>query len=78
MCSLIVPRCIAASVMPYILESTLFAMPCDGNNMLFDKQALEKALQGVKALGLGMGWEKARIMRKFWSLFEFLRYTDSH
>lgn len=56
LCSLIVPRCIAASVMPYILESTLFAMPCDGNNMLFDKQALEKALQGVKALGLGMGW----------------------
>ncbi len=52
---LIVSETIATSVMPYLLESTLFKMPED-----FDKGKIDEALKGVKSLGIGMGWGKTK------------------
>ncbi len=50
---LIVNESIAASVAPYLLESTLFKMPCG-----FDKEKIDEALAGIKCLAIGMGWGK--------------------
>ena len=50
---LIVPKSIADSVAPYLLESTLYPMPCDKNGyMMLDKGAFLK----LKALSIGMGF----------------------
>jgi len=50
---LIVPKSISGSVAPYLLESTLFEMPCDDNGyMIIDEGAFSK----LKALSVGMGW----------------------
>lgn len=48
---LIVNESIAASVAPYLLESTLFKMPQG-----FDKDKINQALTGIKCLAIGMGW----------------------
>ena len=50
---LIVPKSIADSVAPYLLESTLYPMPCDENGyMMLDKGAFLK----LNALSIGMGF----------------------
>lgn len=50
---LIVPQSIEKSVAPYLLESTLYSMPCDENGMMkLDTEAFVK----LKALSIGMGW----------------------
>ena len=50
---LIASEKIAHAVMPYLLESTLFKMPD-----VFDKEKIDEALKGIKALSVGMGWGK--------------------
>ncbi len=53
---LAVPACIAGAVTPYLLESTLAALPDRDGFMAFDAPALEGILRRVRALALGMGW----------------------
>ena len=53
---LAVPKCIAEAVTPYLLESTLIALPDKDGFMSFDPEALDGLLGRVKALALGMGW----------------------
>ncbi len=53
---LIVPKEIANGVMPYLLEQTLFTIESKDGHMLFKKQEIDKALEKLKALAIGMGW----------------------
>ena len=57
---LIVPESIAASVAPYILESTLCPLKDEEGHVIFDKTAIDSALSGLAALSVGMGWGKSR------------------
>ena len=65
--TLAVPKGIAASVSPYLLESTLMVMPDDGaGHLAFDASALDELMKNRRALAVGMGWgrspENARIL----------------
>ena len=53
---LIIPKEIEVSVMPYLLEQTLFPIESKNGHMLFDKNVIEKALGKLKALAIGIGW----------------------
>ena len=53
---LAVPGCIADSVTPYLLESTLVSLPDADGFMRFDASALDGILRRVKAVSLGLGW----------------------
>ena len=53
---LIVPESLAASVSPYLLESTLALLPDAEGMMIFDPVALDRVLAGQAALAIGMGW----------------------
>ena len=59
---LIVPSSITNSVSPYLLESTLYEMPCDNNgNMCYPNEnkeidAFKNAFSKLKSLSIGMGW----------------------
>ena len=55
--TLAVPKTIAMSVAPYLLESTLKLLPDDGEgHMIFDAEALDGFLSKQKAIAIGMGW----------------------
>lgn len=53
---LCVPECITEAVSPYLLESTLYALPSDQEFMRFDESKLSFLLSHSKAIALGMGW----------------------
>ena len=52
----IVPKEIANGVMPYLLEQTLFTIESKDGHMLFNKEEIDKSLEKLKALAIGMGW----------------------
>lgn len=56
---LIVPAELTASVSPYLLESTLFPFPAQNGKMLFEPEAIDRALHHQKAVSIGMGWGSA-------------------
>ena len=64
---LIIPKEIEVSVMPYLLEQTLFTIESKDGHMLFDKNIIDKALEKLKALAIGMGWgesiDNAKILK---------------
>ena len=53
---LIIPKEIEVSVMPYLLEQTLYPIESKNGHMLFDENIIDKALEKLKALAIGMGW----------------------
>lgn len=53
---LIVPQSIAASVSPYLLESTLCPLADDGGHIVFDKEGIDAATSRLASLAVGMGW----------------------
>lgn len=58
--TLAVPQSLAASVSPYLLESTLMLIPDDGaGHMVFDAEALDALMKGRRALAVGMGWGRS-------------------
>ena len=56
---LIVPQCLFASVSPYLLESTLAALPDKNGHAVCDPIALDAALRNHRALAIGMGWGRS-------------------
>ncbi len=48
-------RSISHSVMPYLLESTLYELDDDDGAIIFNKEQIDGALKGAKALAIGMG-----------------------
>ena len=49
------PRSIGNSVMPYLLESTLYPLSEINGKVKFDENEIDGALKGVRAVGIGMG-----------------------
>ena len=57
----IVPKSIETSIVPYLLEQTIFPIENDEEQkMKFDKEEIDKALDKLKAVAIGMGWGKGR------------------
>ncbi len=52
---------LAAAVMPYLLESTLFSYAVSNDTP--SASDLDTALRGVRAVGCGMGWEDTPLTR---------------
>ncbi|MBQ8743417.1 MAG: NAD(P)H-hydrate dehydratase [Clostridia bacterium] len=52
---LIVPREISNSVSHYLLENTLATLPSVNGRFVFDPDALEGELEGIRSLAVGMG-----------------------
>lgn len=48
-------RSICPSVMPYLLESTLFPLDDEDGHILFNPDQIDEALRGVRAVAIGMG-----------------------
>lgn len=54
---LIVPKNIELSIAPYLLEQTMYPISCDEENrMIFNKEEIDRSLEKIKALAIGMGW----------------------
>ena len=55
------PRSIAPSLTPYLLESTYYPMPDDGEgNIVFSERDIDAAISGTSAVAVGMGIGKSR------------------
>ncbi len=50
-----VPEEISHSVMPYILESTLFPLSSENGNIIFNEAEISELIKGTKAAAIGMG-----------------------
>ena len=58
---LIVPKSIEVSIAPYLLEQTIYPISNDEENkMIFNKEEIDKSLEKIKALAIGMGWGNGR------------------
>lgn len=55
---LIVPNTIAKSLLLYVLESTIFPINDDNGQMIFNPKEVDKALEKVTALLIGIGWDQ--------------------
>ena len=64
---LIVPKEIANGVMPYLLEQTLFTIESKDGHMIFDKEKIDKSLEKLKAIAIGMGWGESSNKKKILS-----------
>lgn len=58
---LIVPKSISNTVSPYLVESTLFEMPCDEQGYMFLPENINEEVSSnpftkLKSLSIGMGW----------------------
>lgn len=56
---LIVPKSITESIMPYLLEQTIFQIDDENGKMKFDRGQIDMALNKLKAIAVGMGWNKS-------------------
>ena len=56
---LIIPKTIATSVAPYLLEQTIFTIDDEDSKMKFNQKQMEDSLNKIKALAIGMGWNKS-------------------
>lgn len=52
---LAVPRCITQAVAPYLLESTLYPLPDDGDNFVFDPAVCDDLVRNTRVVAVGMG-----------------------
>ena len=61
----IVPESIANSILPYLLEQTLYPLKNDvDKHMYCDRNELKTAIQNLNALAIGMGWGKSNEYKK--------------
>ncbi|MCQ2771942.1 MAG: NAD(P)H-hydrate dehydratase [Bacilli bacterium] len=52
----IVPDCLKDILYPHVLEATIFPIPSNNGYMEFDIESIDKALNHLKAVSIGMGW----------------------
>lgn len=57
---LCVPNCIKDSVLPYMVESTLFPLKSAFGKICFNKKEWQELISSVKVIGFGMGVGKSR------------------
>lgn len=53
---LIIPKSIEQSIMPYLLEATIFPLEDNNSHIIFSPSNIDKSLNKIKALAIGMGW----------------------
>ena len=53
---LIIPKSIEQSIIPYLLEATIFPLEDNNSLIIFSPSNIDKALNKIKALAIGMGW----------------------
>ena len=63
-CRLAVPESISPAVMPYLLESTLCPLKCNGGELVFDEASVKNAISGSRAVSFGMGIKKGAEQQK--------------
>ena len=69
----IVPKSIETSIAPYLLEQTIFSIENDDEQkMKFNNEEIDKALEKLKAVAIGMGWGKGKDNEK---ILEYILYT---
>ena len=56
---LIIPKSIVSSVTPYLLEATVFPLEDKDSHIIFSHANIDKSLEKIKALAIGMGWGQA-------------------
>ena len=56
----IIPREITNSIMPYLLEQTLFTIESKNGHMIFDEKEIDKSLEKLKVIAIGMGWGESK------------------
>ena len=57
----IVPKSVESSIAPYLLEQTMFSIENDEEQkMKFNKKEIDKAMDKLKSVAIGMGWGKGR------------------
>ncbi len=56
---LIIPKTIATSVAPYLLEQTIFTIDDEDSKMKFNENEIKNSLNKIKALAIGMGWNRS-------------------
>ena len=61
---LIVPKEISNIVAPYLLEQTMFTIDDKDGKMQFVDKQIDKALNKLKALAMGMGWGESKEYEK--------------
>lgn len=62
---IIIPKSIENAIAPYLLEQTIFPVENDEENkMQFHKEEIDKALDKLKALAIGMGWGRGKDNQK--------------
>lgn len=61
---LIVPKALAEIVAPYLLEQTIFTIDDENAKMKFDELQIKEALNKIKALAIGMGWNRSKEYEK--------------
>ena len=54
-CKIATPKSICHSIMPYLLESTLYPLSENDGAIKFDKKEIQGALNNVKCVAIGMG-----------------------
>lgn len=52
----IVPKSIVPFIAPYLLEQTLFPIEDKNSDMIYLKDTIDKALDKLQVLAIGMGW----------------------
>lgn len=73
MVRVIVPKSIQTSIVPYLLEQTIFPIENDEEQkMKFNKEEIDKALDKLKTVAIGMGWGKGRDNEK---ILEYILQT---
>lgn len=61
---LIIPKSIATSIAPYLLEQTIFTIDDDDSKMKFNEKQISDSLNKIKALAMGMGWNRSKEYEK--------------
>ena len=53
---IIAPSSLIPSISPYLLESTIYPLPDNNGQIIYNKENIDKALSKVTALLIGIGW----------------------
>ena len=61
---LIIPKTIATSITPYLLEQTIFTIDDEDSRMKYNEKQIADSLNKIKALAIGMGWNRSKEYEK--------------
>lgn len=61
---IIVPDCIYELIFSNIVESVVYSMPSIDGKMIYDEEEIKKSINGLKALGVGVGWDRQNDYQK--------------